>query len=106
MQEIDTYMKTGFESKIAELAGEEQKKLWNSLKPIDLYMLEHYWEKVEGSKLDYTGCEFKDTDTARGKKTIKQNAEHGPKILVTDTNNIEICTKKNKQLHGFGLTIF
>ena len=28
----------------------------DSLKPIDLSMLEHYFDKVEGSKLDYTGC--------------------------------------------------
>ena len=74
IQEIDDYLignpylKTGFESIIAQHAGEPQKKLWRKLKAFNCLMLEHYWLKVEGSKLDYSGCEFK-KDFSKGRAT-------------------------------------
>ena len=70
-KEIDAYLKTGFVSKVSTLAGEPQKKQWLKLKLIDISLLEHFWKIVEGSRLDYSDCEFKDTPSKGGKRTFK-----------------------------------
>ena len=58
IKEIDSYLETGFNAK----AGEKQKKSYLKLKKIDCSVIDHYLMKVDGTRLDYSGCVFKDFD--------------------------------------------
>ena len=62
IKEIDTYLETGFKSFVTAKAGEEQNKSYLKLKKIDCSVIDHYLMKVDGTRLDYSGCVFKDID--------------------------------------------